>query len=63
MLAKFTWPMSFTETTLTEATVGKTKRKTAKGKTRGVHSSKVNKEPFQSVGKDNLARGTLKKYQ
>lgn len=61
MLAKFIWPKSITETTQTEATVTKTKRKTANGETRGGHSSKLNKELFQSVEKDSLARGTLKK--
>lgn len=62
MLAKFTWPMSFTETTQTEATVIKTKRKTASGETRGIHLSKVKTVLFQSVENYNLARGTLKKY-
>lgn len=59
MLAKFTWSMSFTETTQTEATVIKTKRETANGKGRAVYSPKVNKELFQSVETDKLARATV----
>lgn len=35
MLAKFTWPMSFTETTQTEATVVKLNVKQRKGKREG----------------------------